>query len=571
MPDVSIIIPAFNRASVTRQCLDTLLSARGLEEHAEIIVVDDASQDLTARILASYAPRVKVVTHQSNSGFATACNDGALAASGRHLVFLNNDTMPQPGWLEHLVTYAEQHPAAAIVGSKLLYRDGTVQHAGVAIAQNGFPTHIYGGFPGDHPAVNKSRRFAAVTAASMLVRRHVFEEAHGFDAAYVNGYEDVDLCLRVGALGYEVHYCHESVAWHLEALSRKPHGDQIATSGADEQNVALFAATWARRVPSDEVRYYEADQLLAFKPYYPYPLGISVSPHLAFHEDGEYAEAVDQLIHRRAMQAHELMAENTRLRTQLDELVLAWQVAHHQGGTLPIGWPSLRANAPFFDVRTFVAGLYLHGDGIEIGALHSPIKVGPGVRVQYVDRMTVADLRRQYPELDALPLIEPDIIADGERLAPIPDASQDFVIASHFLEHCQDPIGTVEELLRVVRPGGILYLAIPDKRYTFDRHRPLTAFEHLLRDYREGPAWSKRAHFEEWASLADDENIKGRSADELIAIDYSIHFHVWTQAELLELLARLKSDLGFDFDVEIVLKNAIEVIFILRKGITAAA
>lgn len=566
MTACSIIIPVHNRASTTRQCLDTLLSRTDLEAHAEIIVVDDASVDLTLKMLASYHGRIKVVRHAVATGFATACNDGALAATGSHLVFLNNDTIPQPGWLDRLVEYAADHPRAAIVGSKLLYRDGRVQHAGVVIAQNGFPTHIYGGFPCDHPAVNKSRRFQAVTAASMLARRDVFERVGGFDTAFVNGYEDVDLCLRIGELGHEVHYCHESVAWHLEALTRRLDCGPRDLADHEQHNGTLFAATWGRRVQRDEVRYYEEDQLLTFTPDFPYPLRLSVSPDLAVRSDEEHAVATDEILHTRALQVQDLMYQNTRLRVQLDELILAWQVAHHQGGGLPLGWPALRANASLFDVRHFVAGLYLHGEGIEIGALHSPIKVGPGVHVRYVDRMPVAGLRQQYPELNALALVEPDIIADGERLAPIGDSSQDFVIASHFLEHCQDPIGALAEMLRVLRPNGILYLAIPDKRFTFDRKRPLTTFAHLLRDHREGPAWSKAAHFEEWATLAEDENIEGRTAQQLMDIDYSIHFHVWTQAELLELLARLKTDLGFDFDVEIVLKNMIEVIFILRKG-----
>lgn len=566
MSECSVIIPVHNRASVTRQCLDALLSRQGLEASAEIIVVDDASTDVTAQVLAQYDGRITVVRHQTNCGFASACNDGALVASGTYLVFLNNDTVTHAGWLDRLVEYAAERPRVAIVGSKLLYRDGTVQHAGVAIAQNGVPTHIYGGFPGDHPAVNKSRRFQAVTAASMLVRRRVFEEVGGFDIGYINALEDVDLCLRVGERGHEVHYCHESVAWHLEAVSRKPSRKPGEATADDLQSLSLFLATWSRRIRSDEVRFYEEDGLLKVKPYYPYPVGLSVSPLLAVRDDDEHAEATDRILHERALQVHTLIQENIRLEVQVAELVLAWQVAHQNGGRLPLGWPALRANASFFDVRHFVAGLYLHGDGIEVGALHSPITVGPNVRVKYVDRLPVAELRRQYPELDALPLVEPDIIENGERLASIPDGSQDFVIASHFLEHCQDPIGTIAAMLRVLKAGGVLYLAIPDKRFTFDRHRPLTPFEHLLRDYREGPAWSKTAHFEEWATLAEDENIKGRSAQELMAIDYSIHFHVWTQAELLELLARLEMELHFDFDVEVVMKNAIEVIFILRKG-----
>ena len=86
-----------------------------------------------------------------------------------------------------------------------------------------------------------------------------------------------------------------------------------------------------------------------------------------------------------------------------------------------------------------------------------------------------------------LPLVEPDIIDDGEKLTTLAPQSQDFVIASHFLEHCQDPIGTLKAIFRVIKPGGMLYLALPDKRYTFDRERPVTPLDHLWTDHRTGP------------------------------------------------------------------------------------
>src|SRR5262249_33137669 len=84
---------------------------------------------------------------QPTAGSAPAVNDGAAAASGEFLVFLNNDTSPQPGWLEALVRYAYGHPRAAAVGSKLLFPNGTIQHAGVILRPNGEPAHIYAGFP----------------------------------------------------------------------------------------------------------------------------------------------------------------------------------------------------------------------------------------------------------------------------------------------------------------------------------------------------------------------------------------------------------------------------------------
>src|SRR5206468_7911834 len=131
----SIIIPVFNKCSLTRQCLDTLLADRPRAGH-EIIVVDDASTDQTASLLSEYGNRISVISHKANAGFAAACNEAAAAAAGEFLVFLNNDTVPQSGWLDELVAYADATPSAAVVGSKLQFPNGTIQHAGVVICQD---------------------------------------------------------------------------------------------------------------------------------------------------------------------------------------------------------------------------------------------------------------------------------------------------------------------------------------------------------------------------------------------------------------------------------------------------
>ncbi len=218
--------------------------------------------------------------------------------------------------------------------------------------------------------------------------------------------------------------------------------------------------------------------------------------------------------------------------------------------------------------RAAIANKYLKGDGIEIGALHSPLKVPPSVRVKYVDRMTTPDLRKQYPELNALNLVDIDITDDGERLDSIQGSTQDFVIANHFIEHCQNPLMTLSNMFRVLKQDGILYLTVPDKRFTFDIDRPVTPLDHIWRDFEEGGEWSRRQHFEEWVRLVnkvEDTAEVEKRVDELIGIDYSIHFHAWTQLEMLEFILALNRKLGLRFDVEFLFKNGEECIFILRK------
>ena len=221
--------------------------------------------------------------------------------------------------------------------------------------------------------------------------------------------------------------------------------------------------------------------------------------------------------------------------------------------------------ASIHHTRSVIAAIYLKGDGIEIGALHQPLSVPPGARVKYVDRMTALELQRHYHEISTSPFVETDIIDDGEQLTKIEDGSQDFVIANHFLEHCQNPIRTFQNFLRVLKPEAVLYVAVPDKRFTFDADRPPTTIEHILRDFAEGPEWSKRQHFEEWSRLvnkAKDEHVP-HEVEHLLDIDYSIHYHVWRAADLLELVTTIQRFL--QFELELFLRNGFETILILRK------
>ena len=221
-----------------------------------------------------------------------------------------------------------------------------------------------------------------------------------------------------------------------------------------------------------------------------------------------------------------------------------------------------------YETRLAIARQYISGSGIEIGALHSPLTIPQSAKVQYVDRMSVEDLRKQYPELKTKDLVEVDIIDNGETLDNVGDSTQDFVIANHFIEHCQNPISAIENMLRVLKIGGILYLAVPDKRFTFDKPRPTTSIQHLLKDYQEGPMWSRRQHFEEWvkyvSKVRDSSQVNAR-VDQLMKIDYSIHYHVWTQTQILELLYHLRSSLNFPFEVKLFNQNTNEIVVVAEK------
>jgi SAM-dependent methyltransferase len=233
----------------------------------------------------------------------------------------------------------------------------------------------------------------------------------------------------------------------------------------------------------------------------------------------------------------------------------------------------------YVDARDTFAGRFLCGEGLEIGPLHLPLRMQPHARVRYVDRMRREELRREYPELADWDLTEVDVVDDGELLLTIAEESQDFIVANHFLEHCENPISTIETHLGKLKPGGILFYAVPDKRYTFDFRRPPTPLEHMVADYEEGPERSRSEHYEEWARLVVDEESPAvgtpeeaaseqwvaRKARELEEAKYSIHMHVWTQAEFLRLILDCRARFDDAFDIEAAAKQGIEFMVVLRK------
>ncbi len=194
--------------------------------------------------------------------------------------------------------------------------------------------------------------------------------------------------------------------------------------------------------------------------------------------------------------------------------------------------------------REDVALRFLRGEGVEIGALDFPLRLPRSARVRYVDYMDAPGLREAYESTlrEGRPLVVPDVVDDGARLASFADASLDFVVANHMLEHVEDPIAALQHQLRVLRPGGVLYLTLPDARASFDAPRQRTTPEHLLRDHREGPQVSRREHYEECARLIEghqDETV-GKRVREMEAQGLRPHFHVWEPLTFAEFLAVLE-------------------------------
>ncbi len=237
VPRVSIIMPLYNKAEFTEKCLYALAANTGEQPDYEVLLIDNASSDWTQYLLLAFEGDVEIVRNEENVGFARANNQGAALARGDYLLFLNNDTEPCAGWLEAMVQLADGDERIGVVGAKLLYpQTGTVQHAGLEMVE-GMPDHVFRGAASDDPRVCATRDLDMVTGACMLVRRSLFEELGGFDVAYRNGVEDVDLCLQARARGYRVVYCADAVVQHHEGTS-EGRFDHV------RENLQRFFAKW---------------------------------------------------------------------------------------------------------------------------------------------------------------------------------------------------------------------------------------------------------------------------------------------------------------------------------------
>lgn len=262
---VSIIIPVYNQPGHTAACVASLYQHTDTKSF-ELILVDNGSDRLTQALLQELThkhPSVRLLRNPENLNFATGCNQGFAASQGDIVVFLNNDTTVTQGWLPPLVE-ALHRPDVAAVQPKLLYPDGTIQCIGVVFSAKsplGYP--IYAGMQPEHPWANQSRRYQAVTGACMGLRAHDFAELQGFDPIYINGQEDIDLCLRLNQR-YGSHcgwVATNSTVIHHE-------GRTTGRYMHVETNRRSYVERWKLKVKADDLDYYSEDgfSVIAYQP-----------------------------------------------------------------------------------------------------------------------------------------------------------------------------------------------------------------------------------------------------------------------------------------------------------------
>ena len=256
LPKVSIIIPTRDGMDVLKPCIDTLLSVTDYDNY-EIIILDNGSkkpETLCYLKDLSLKPNIKIVRDEGEFNYSRINNLAVSHASGEFICLLNNDIeIIEKDWLAEMVSIGIQQDVGC-VGAKLLYPDGTIQHAGVILGLGGYAAHSHRGINGNDAGyfcrAQLRQQLSAVTGACLLIRREIFDQVGGLDEGFQVAYNDVDFCLRVQALGYRNIYTPFATLIHHESKTR---GEDTSSKKAKrfDQEKSLLLTRWSESIQND--------------------------------------------------------------------------------------------------------------------------------------------------------------------------------------------------------------------------------------------------------------------------------------------------------------------------------
>ncbi|HUP28011.1 MAG TPA: glycosyltransferase family 2 protein [Chloroflexia bacterium] len=226
LPSVSIVIPTVNNLELLIKCLRSVKALTYPSDKLEVLVVDNASTDGTPDSLGRAFPSVTCLSMETNTGFAPACNAGAARASGDYVAFLNDDAIPDTGWIEALLSGLDAGGEGAVcAASKILSADGEhTEYSGASsnLFGVGRPRPLWGWPDDEEPGRGSNVLFAS--GGAMLVHRRTFLDVGGFDPEYFAYFEDVDLGWRLWLLGHRVVYAPDAVVSHVGGATGRRSG-----------------------------------------------------------------------------------------------------------------------------------------------------------------------------------------------------------------------------------------------------------------------------------------------------------------------------------------------------------
>ena len=256
-PLVTVIVPTRDRADLLRACLDGVLRRTDYPQ-IEVLVVDNGSTAPEATALLTELeqdPHVRILRRPGPFNFAAMNNAAAAQARGSILLLLNNDTeVLEPGWLAAMVAQMSD-PGVGIVGARLLYPSGTVQHAGILLGPQGRATHVGRGAAPDEPGYLGQlacvRDLSAVTGACLAIRQSVWAQLGGMDERLAVTWNDVDLCLATRHAGFRVVWTPHATLMHREAVTRGLEAGDPAQLARFRSEQALVQEKWGDAVEHD--------------------------------------------------------------------------------------------------------------------------------------------------------------------------------------------------------------------------------------------------------------------------------------------------------------------------------
>lgn len=442
-PMVSVIVPTKGQSPLLRTCIDGLVK-RTSYKNLEIVIVDNGSTGPDARAFLAglrRRPGFVVLEDKGEFNFSRLVNRGVAASSGEICVLLNDGVdVINAGWLDELAVHALRSEVGA-VGAKLYYADDTLQHGGVTLGIDGVAAlqhrHAPRGAHGYFGRLQLTHSVSCVTAACLAVRRAVYDEVGGFDEKNLSvAFNDVDFCIRVREAGYQIIWTPHAELYHHESRLRG-HEETPDKAGRFGGESGYMRDRWGDILDND--------------PFY--------NPNLSLRSD--FFE----------------IAETSRVRKP-------WLAA---AGPAAVRTENARRIEPVSRADQLLAPVNRSARIIEIGPSYNPIAPkAAGWNTTTVDHATRSELVRKYAShpVDVSRIEEVDFVWTGGPLADaVPrhlHGAFDAFIASHVIEHTTDIVGFLDTAETLLAPGGIVILAIPDKRYCFDYFRPLTTTGEVL-------------------------------------------------------------------------------------------